>query len=1702
LNKLIKNVLKIVLWLISIIIGLILLVFVLIRIPAVQNFTAQKVVSYLENKIGTKVSLKGISLDLPKLLVLEGVYFEDQKQDTLFAGDTLKVNISLLKLLNNKVEINELDFRGITAHINRSLPDSTYNFDYIIRSFVTEDTQSASNDTSASMTFSIDKINLDRIKIIYRDDVIGTSAQLDLGHLDTRIKTFDLTKMFFEIPKINVDGFTTVVDQWEVARAQDIPSATAFGVEKVVDDDQTTDLRIGKLDLKNFNIQYEDAIAEMKAKVIFNILQLDFNELNLPEETVDVNKLVLEGADASVAFAKTKKTKPDTSSSSEPINWIVKANSIDLKTNRIVYDDDNFPILKRGMDYSHINLSNLDLLLKNLYFSIDSISGEVNTLNFKDKSSLEVKKLQTLFSYTDKGASLENLYLETPNTIIRDNISTKYPSLDNAIAHPENIVIDANIKNSKLGMKDVLLLVPDLDTMQVMQPLLTNTFLIDGKIKGRVDNLTIPSLKVSTLGNTRLDASGTISGLPDMNRLQANLDIKDFTSTNGDLTRLIDKSLLPDSVELPESIRLSGTFMGGMTSFNTNLHLKSSLGDADLDGKFLFGKTDTLYDARINIADFDLGKLMRDTTYGKITFNADVKGKSLDPKKAVADIQANLVSAYFMGYSYSDIHLNGQAANGDIIAHLVSNDPNLRINGDFKAEMQGQYPSVDLSIRVDSVNLKNLKFTQDEIKYHGQVEGEFSTADPNFLNGHLFIINSLLSYNGDVYPIDSVSLTAEATESFKIINLESEFLNAHIVGDYKLTELPIAVEDVLGVYYNPEQKEITKVYSPQSFEFSATLIRSPLVRNLLPELTEMNPINLDGNFNSEYQSINARLAAPHILYNGMLIDTIVFDINTADSTVFYAGRIGEVKVSSAQVINTLISGTVKDNLLDFGLWIKDADEKEQYHLGATALAQNKDFILKLKPDGLTLNFEKWQIAPDNKIQFGKQGIIAQDFLLQNGNQLFSANSQTSEFNSPIDIKFKDFRIETFTKFLETNTLKLGGGINGDVIVNRLESSPIFESDITINRFYFGNDTIGDINMKVDNKRANVYAANVTISGEGNDLNLTGDFISPPNVTSSLDFILNIKNLNMTTLQAFSFGSLQHSNGSVKGQLAIKGTTKAPLINGDLFFEKAQTNISMLNALYLIDQQKINFNANGLNFNRFEVADSIGNKATLNGNVNTKTYTDFQLNLSLSARNFQLVNSTAKDNDLFYGKLFVTSDLRIRGTAESPKVDGTIKVNENTNFTIPVPDEDPGLVDRQGIVEFIEKKNEHKVQVFAQRDSVITSTVTGMDISFNIEVDPKATFNIIIDPNSGDAVTAKGKAELTAGIDPSGKITLAGTYEVSEGSYNLSFNFLKRKFDFRKGSTITWTGDPFTADLNITADYLVKAPSIDLVENQLSGQNANLYKEKLPFQVNLFIKGEMMKPNITFGLDVDEEGSSVSQDVMSLVKTRLAQITEDDAELNKQVFALIVLGRFVAENPFASSAGGSVESMARESVSKLLSSQLNRLAGDLIAGVELNFDLASTDDYSTGSLQNRTDLNIGVSKRLLDDRLKVTVGSNFEIEGANQPGRQPTNIAGDISVEYQLSRDGRYLLRAYRKNQYEVTLQGQVVETGLGFIITMDYDSFRELFLNAKNLERYKQRQERRERRKYLDKQTLEKEREMRRQQRQNRINEKLGNEIQ
>ncbi|RYD95637.1 MAG: translocation/assembly module TamB, partial [Sphingobacteriales bacterium] len=282
-----------------------------------------------------------------------------------------------------------------------------------------------------------------------------------------------------------------------------------------------------------------------------------------------------------------------------------------------------------------------------------------------------------------------------------------------------------------------------------------------------------------------------------------------------------------------------------------------------------------------------------------------------------------------------------------------------------------------------------------------------------------------------------------------------------------------------------------------------------------------------------------------------------------------------------------------------------------------------------------------------------------------------------------------------------------------------------------------------------------------------------------------------------------------------------------------------------------------------------------------------------------------------------------------------------------------------------------------------------------------------------------------------------------------------------------GSRITWLGEPTAAQLDVTGRYEANTAPLDLVDQQIAETSQrNYYLQKLPFQILLYLRGELMKPDISFDIQLPQGRSfNVAGDVVSNVNVRLAQLRQEPSELNKQVFAVLLLNRFVGENPFQGSGGGfNAGTFARTSVSKLLTEQLNDLASGLISGVDINFDVASSDDYTTGERRSRTDLNVGLSKRLLNDRLQVTVGSNFQLEGPQQSNQAANNIAGNIQVNYQLSKDGRYMLRFYRRNDYEGFVDGYVIETGLGFIISVDYNQFRDILRSRRVRREIRQRE--------------------------------------
>jgi hypothetical protein len=250
-----------------------------------------------------------------------------------------------------------------------------------------------------------------------------------------------------------------------------------------------------------------------------------------------------------------------------------------------------------------------------------------------------------------------------------------------------------------------------------------------------------------------------------------------------------------------------------------------------------------------------------------------------------------------------------------------------------------------------------------------------------------------------------------------------------------------------------------------------------------------------------------------------------------------------------------------------------------------------------------------------------------------------------------------------------------------------------------------------------------------------------------------------------------------------------------------------------------------------------------------------------------------------------------------------------------------------------------------------------------------------------------------------------------------------------------------------ADVDVTATYAVEAAPIDLMQSQVSeNTESSIYNQKLPFTVELSMEGKLLKPDISFQLGLEDQAKSYAG---GAVYGKIQSINQIESEVNKQVFALLILNRFMANNPFAS-AGGTTEGLVRTSVSRLLSEQLNKLT-DQIDGLDINVGLKSYEDFSTGERQGRTDLNLGISTDLLNDRVTVKVAGNITLEGAQQEQKDLSDIAGDVSLEYKLTEDGRFRIVTFRKEVYEALLQGEIIETGAGFILVEDFDKFGEIF---------------------------------------------------
>lgn len=1666
MKKFIKISLYSLLSLLLIIVGLI----VFLLTPAGQNFVTKQATNFLAEKIKTPFSVGKIKYKIPTSIGIEELLLIDNNKDTLAYLNYLDLRVNMFSLLNNKVNVKSLEIEGAHIYMHRQKNDTFFNYQYIVDAFSSNNKNESTEqsiDTNANsnpLNIEIVKTSIKNTFFRFNDQAGGTDFYVYVKDLMLKPNLVDLNALKFDIEELSINGVKSNLALGQSILPPTPPDTSASSPFL---------LNINKLKLTNAEYTMDMKSGDpMYLKVKVGELDGKLPKFDLLVQQIDASKLHLSDTRTLLIMGKSISTKEvvkevEESISVDSLGWRITAQDVKLKNIQYQMDNNNEPVKSKGMDYAHMNVRDLFLVSDFISYTNDTIMGKINQLTLNEKSGLALQEFKTNFIYSNTGAILYDFLLRTPYTTLQNKLAINYKSLDDLSKNLGDLGIDILLENSNIGINDVLLFAPA-ELGKTLASYKNQNLAISTNLKGKLGNLDIHQLYLAGLNETKIRLNGKLTGLPDADKLRYNLNIGELRTTSQDIN-----PFLPDSVKMmvsiPNRISANGKISGTVTQYAPNLKIMTSDGNAIVNGTIDLNTTgNERYDLTISTADLNLGKILKqDSLLGTLSTNIIVKGNSFDPKKMNTTLDLDVFTAQVLGYNYNSIKGKVNIEQGIAQLFATSADPNLDLTIDGTANLQNQYPELYAHLDMRNVDLLALNFVSDTLKLAGVLDINAPELNIDYPKATITGNELEVTLPGNKLPMDSIFIVAssDSITGQNIVLDIAKMVNLNLTGQIPLTQIPNAYMYHFDKYYHiGDTFERAANYN---MLLDGTIRYNPILTRYDRKIKPFDTIKLNSSINP--QAFDFYVKAPFLRYGNHKIDSVYVNILEEQDRINY--NIGLKKYNNKDEFlmhYPNVSGRLLNDTIYARLRIKDTAAENRFVVG---LAVNKDITQENSLThirifkGLMIDYDLWNVNEANNITLGPNGFKVKDFFIKKDNQSIVLNSEVDSFNSPLTVKIDNFKLSTITKIIDPDTLLADGILNTNIVADLNPPIPFIKGNASITDLKVFETPFGNANLNATTKNENTYNALLTIDGNGNNVRLTGDYYLEPVRGNNFNFDLNISPLSLKSVEGLTFGNLKNSSGLLTGNLKLLGTFDKPKISGDLLTDNLQTTVSMINGTFLLPKEKISFTDKGIILDKVSIYDYRNKYATLDGRVLTRDFTSYFLNLNFTANDWSPINSTNKDFEMFYGKLFMSSNINLKGNATAPTITGDITVHDSTKLAFALIDSDPQIEETEGVVKFYDSRypdvgwDEDSIDNVLNR--VRFSQTAQMNV--NVGVEKKAEFNLIIDPSTGDNLLVNGEAALNAQIAPNGTIGLAGNYALDDGYYELSFPPVKRKFKIQQGSVITLAGDPLDATVDITAVYKANVAPYDLVEKQVSNP-ADLvyYKQRLPFDVLLKLNGKALSPNITFDIVLPDGVSSVSSDVANTVQNKLSTLRTNNSEINKQVFALIVLNRFITDETFSSSNVVNVEYIARQSVSRFLSAQLNNLAGQFVSGLDINMDLEASEDYTTGQKVNRTDLNISASKSLFDDRLSITLGNDFLIEGNNNVGGKSSGIPGNLSADYKLTEDGKYILRGYRKNELQNLIDGYVVETGLGFRYSLQYNKFKYLFMNQEKLkERYR-----------------------------------------
>lgn len=1324
---------------------------------------------------------------------------------------------------------------------------------------------------------------------------------------------------------------------------------------------------------------------------------------------------------------------------------------IQLEDVRFKLDNEDAPLDPSGFDNNHINfqLSSIEMLELGVF--PDSIGMFIQNFKGKDMGSqLTIDQFDARLQYGPKNLILDELLIRTPHSAFGDSVAFNYDQPSALASFMDSISFHVRLADVIIASEDLQTFVDDLP---VFQPLV-----LSGNIFGQVKNLEVKDLKL-TYGTSELYLNMSAQGLPDVESTlvaaridRSKLYLEDF--------KLFTENF-PRQVVGLKWLALDMRIEGSMKDFETKLAFITPEGEGvmDLNMQIPDDFENASYNSQLQVSDFNVGLLLGDTaTFQNLDLKGKVIGKGLTPEKVslITDFVARDVG--LKQYVYDSIVFRGFVALQKYSGNFSIVDPNCRMKGKANIDLKAAPQKISANLFIDSIKTRSLNLTEQDFFLKSIINWKQVALDPDLMLANLKMLNTEFRMDSTQrvkWQMAEVDIAGDSTE--RTLRVTMPGVDASLNGQYTFSNLGNLIQTEvaeLSRYFTLIDTVINHDIDPLKASFKMKLGNVEQYTSFLDTSLHIAP-------GTEMELLLEQKPEADVIINGGITSSLIaiggnkFQGNQVDVYASVDDDTNDILASVNVTSTKQYVGDMDpfDHFSTEAVWLNDRIDLDiNLHQEASATDSNIRAELLLASDSLIFDFkpsriktlgQEWRVDEENMIKLDSNGVWLDHVQFFSGDRLIGISGNYSDLlKSRLDVTVKNIDLYEFQEY---GGLEVEGIVNADFSLTQIPGEPFaFDGEFTMDEFLYENFLIGDIQGSAswDRDRQSIKMG-LTLDRENfRTIYMRGNYF-PNEVEKQLSFILAFDQADLKMFQPFLKGTLNDMQGLVTGYLNVGGRLDAPELSGAMRVKDAGFTVVYLGAYYNYSGT-LNVSKDALSFRNFELVDQDGHKASVSGEVKHENFKKIQTGLTIDAKKFQFLNTTRADNALYYGRAVATGRIEVSGPLNDLVVEVDATTEKGTRLYIPITTGE--ALQNTDFVTFIDLTDSVRTE---KREREVGESL-GLTLDFDLQITTDAYTELIFNIKTGDIIRGRGDGNLKLTLDKNGNFELFGDLVLAEGAYNFTVpNFMSKEFIVKRGGTIRWFGSPYNGILDMEATYVQRASLDPILNPDFDPSEATGASQRYPVVVGLNLDGEMLSPEISFDIYLDESVGTVTPEISSA----LSSLRANEQELKRQVVSLMFFKRFMPLNQ--GFVGGNSSSGVLGSVSEFLTSQASYLVSQLDENLELEIDLANMDQEGYNTFRLR------LAYTFMEGRLKVTKGGNF---ASNSTGTQDqnsleSNIIGDWAVEYMLTEDGRLRAKMFSQTNENRNLPNRNntnIETGLSLRYTRSFYSFVELLGKARD----------------------------------------------